>query len=103
MPTSITLTRLQTEPPATAHLPDDDSFGWFDGTPTPPLPHDRAVLKHGRKTLRLVLEVLTQRRPAGQIEPLLHPKARRYLAAYLAGGPGAACGPSGALIGGATA
>jgi hypothetical protein len=98
MPMSVTLARLQTEPPAAAHLPRGDGFGWFGDTLTSPLPHDPAVLEHGTKTLRLVLEVLAHRRPLRQLEPLLHPKTHRYLTAHL-GGAGATRGPSVALIG----
>jgi hypothetical protein len=96
-PTSPTITRLHTDPPAEPVVPGADTSIWVN-PPTTPLPHDPAVLKHGQQTLRLVLEVLGGRRPLGQIQPLLRPEARRYLAAHLATF-GTAPRPPAALIG----
>ena len=95
---AATLTRLPTQPTGSPIACGSDGFGWFLGYPPAPLPYDRAVLEYGAKTLRLVLEVLTRRRPVDQLAPLLDPQALRYLATHVAGA-GATRRVSAALIG----
>ena len=86
--------RLNTDPPPLPEPAADTGFAWFTlggSAPAVPvaLPHDAALLAHGRVTLAPVLEVLARRRRLDQISSLLSAPVARYLAAhrYLATGP----------------
>ena len=78
-----TISRLSTEPAADlVSIPTGGTgFAWFERPSVPrALPRDPAVLEHGGRVLRLVLEVLARRRPIAQLAPLASPQPCRYAA-----------------------